>query len=162
MSQNFHEERQTVLKELASNNNLHSVLLNPGPSLTYFTGLHFHLSERPVVFALPVEGLPTLILPELEAGKAQELPFKAQVHTYGENPLTWGEVFKDALSNFPKSEFLAGMEYRQMRLLEYNLLTGALPKIQIEPAEEIIAQLRMSKSTGEIEHMREAVRIAEN
>ena len=28
---------------------LDAVILNPGPTLTYLTGVHFHLMERPVV-----------------------------------------------------------------------------------------------------------------
>ena len=32
-----------------STSGLDAVILNPGPTLTYLTGLHFHLMERPVV-----------------------------------------------------------------------------------------------------------------
>ena len=35
--------------------NLDAVILNPGPTLTYLTGVDFHLMERPVVlFVAPI------------------------------------------------------------------------------------------------------------
>ena len=40
------------LEKLAASfrtSDLDAVILNPGPTLTYLTGLHFHLMERPVV-----------------------------------------------------------------------------------------------------------------
>ena len=37
---------------------LDAVALNPGPSLTYLTGLHLHLMERPTVAIFPREGKP--------------------------------------------------------------------------------------------------------
>ena len=36
---------------------LDAVILNPGPTLTHLTGLHFHLMERPVVLMLLVLAL---------------------------------------------------------------------------------------------------------
>ncbi|MBC6940887.1 MAG: aminopeptidase P family protein, partial [Anaerolineae bacterium] len=32
-----------------STSGLDAAILNPGPTLTYLTGLHFHLMERPTV-----------------------------------------------------------------------------------------------------------------
>ena len=42
--------RQTY--RLASNSNPDAVILNPGPTLKYLTGINFHLMERPVVYSL--------------------------------------------------------------------------------------------------------------
>ena len=41
--------RQRKLAAALRKHDLDAIALNPGPSLTYLTGLHFHLSERPVV-----------------------------------------------------------------------------------------------------------------
>ena len=42
------------------------LVLNAGPSLAYFSGLHFHLMERPVVFLLVTGETPIIVLPDLE------------------------------------------------------------------------------------------------
>ena len=80
---------------------LDAVALNPGPMLTYFTGLHFHLMERPtVLLAMPGqlrnEVTAALILPELEMQKVQTGPIRLQTFTYGDNPATWAQAFANA------------------------------------------------------------------
>lgn len=64
---NRHDKLSVVLE----NAGLKGIALNPGSSLTYLTGLHFHLSERPVVFLFQVDGPPVLVLPELESQKLE-------------------------------------------------------------------------------------------
>ena len=78
--------RQARLSKALENSELTALALNPGPSLSYLTGLHFHLSERPIV-AIFVPHTPTILtLPELEAGKTEGLPYPIQVFPYGEDP----------------------------------------------------------------------------
>ena len=48
---------------------LDAVALNPGPTLTYLSGVRFHLMERPVVLIVARDGDPVLVLPELETPK---------------------------------------------------------------------------------------------
>ena len=50
---------------------LDAVALNPGSTLTYLTGAHFHLMERPVVLLVAPGQEPALILPELEMLKVE-------------------------------------------------------------------------------------------
>ena len=59
--------RHERLSKALTDANLDALVLNPSPSLTYLTGLHFHLSERPVVGIFTPGGKPVLVLPELEA-----------------------------------------------------------------------------------------------
>ncbi len=69
MSTNPLLSRQKKLNRILSTAGLGGLVLNPGPSLVYLTGLHFHLSERPVVvFFIPGEN-PVIVLPELEQEK---------------------------------------------------------------------------------------------
>jgi Xaa-Pro dipeptidase len=51
---------------------LPGIALNPGPTLTYLTGLHFHLMERPTVLLISAEGEMALVLPALEGRQAGE------------------------------------------------------------------------------------------
>ncbi len=75
---------------------LDAVALNPGPSLVYLTGLHFHLSERPVVVFFIPGSAPVIVLPELEAAKVRSLDFAVTPLLYGEDPSTWGASFHQA------------------------------------------------------------------
>ena len=44
-------DRQNKLFVALRTMGLEALVLNPGPSLFYLTGLRFHLSERPAVYA---------------------------------------------------------------------------------------------------------------
>src|SRR5512145_2499077 len=108
------------------NSKLDAVVLNPGPTLTYLTGQQFHLMERPVVLFIAPGKVPALVLPELEALKAERFPYKVQVFTYGENPLEWGEAFRKAILALDLDGKQIGVEFRQLRLLEFDyLIAGA-------------------------------------
>lgn len=56
--------RQAKLSAALRQANLPALVLNPGPSLTYLTGLHFHLSERPVLVIFQPDQAPVIILPQ--------------------------------------------------------------------------------------------------
>ncbi len=140
---------------------LDALALNPGPSLTYFTGLHFHLMERPVVALFPVGAMPVIILPELESGKLSGVPYPVQAFTYGENPATWQGVFDRAAAAVQFDSPRIGVEPTRLRFLELRLLENALPAAHFDSAQAALAAVRMRKEPGEIEAMRQAVRVAQ-
>ncbi|MBN2146781.1 MAG: aminopeptidase P family protein [Anaerolineales bacterium] len=141
--------------------NLNALALNPGPSLVYLTGLHFHLSERPVlVFFVPHEPL-MIALPELEMAKVKALPYPVQAFPYPEDPLEWPAVFRQTALAAHVDKQAVGVEPRRIRLLEYRLLQEAAPKANYLSAEESIAALRMQKDGSEISAMRKAAQIAQ-
>jgi Xaa-Pro dipeptidase len=153
--------RQQKLNSILSAAGLDAMVLNPGPSLVYLTGLHFHLSERPVaVFIVPGRDL-TIVLPELEQEKLKHLPFSLQAFPYGEDPATCLNALRNAVhaAKLPSSRI--GVEPNQLRYLEYHLLSEAAPKADFIPAEESVASLRMYKDSDELSAMRQAVDIAE-
>ncbi|MCJ7537674.1 MAG: aminopeptidase P family N-terminal domain-containing protein, partial [Anaerolineales bacterium] len=90
-------ERQNRVATAMKTAGLQGMALNAGPSLTYLSGLHFHLSERPVVGLFTMDNPPVFVLPELEAGKLGQLSYSFQEYTYGEDPETWLNVFRKAL-----------------------------------------------------------------
>lgn len=140
---------------------LEAIILNPGPSLFYLTGLHFHLSERPVLAVfIPHEPL-IIVLPELEVGKMDMLPFPFQAFPYGEDPSRWGGILRQGLKAAKIEAGLAGIEPRRLRYLELSLLREAAPNLDYTSAESVIASLRMYKDNGEVEAMHKAVNIAQ-
>jgi Xaa-Pro dipeptidase len=139
---------------------LDAVILNPGPTLTYLTGLHFHLMERPVVLVFTPEKNPALILPELEMEKLRGLditPFP-----YGENPNQWDAAFRGALQSLGLDGKRIGVEPRQLRLLEFQYVRGAAPEAEYPDAASALAGLRLRKDPAEVAKMKRAVEIAQS
>jgi Xaa-Pro dipeptidase len=135
--------------------------LNPGPSLTYLTGLHFHLSERPVVGLFSPEKPPVIVLPELESGKLKNLDYPCLSFPYGEDPAKWPAAFARGLEEAGLTNHTIGIETRRMRLLEYYLIKSSAPQASFKPADEAIAEMRMKKDSAEASLMRTAVKIAQ-
>mgnify|MGYP001180901758 CR=1 FL=1 len=140
--------------------NLDAVVLNPGPTLTYLTGLHFHLMERPVVLFFTGEGNPAIVLPELEMQKMIGLPLTP--FPYGENPDGWNAAFRGAVQSLGLDGKKIGVEPRQLRLLEFQYVRSAAPKADFPDASSALAEIRLRKDQDEIGKMRRAVQIAQS
>ncbi|HWQ84163.1 MAG TPA: aminopeptidase P family N-terminal domain-containing protein, partial [Anaerolineales bacterium] len=153
--------RQARLFPLLPQDGLDALVLNPGPTLSYLTGLSFHLSERPVVLILAPTDSPVLILPELEAGKIDTLLFPIRSFAYDEDPDSWPDVFKQAVRAAHIQRSTVGVESGRMRFLELSLLQTASKDIRFEAADPTLARLRMQKDPYEIDQMRTAVQIAQ-
>jgi Xaa-Pro dipeptidase len=158
-----HQYRQSQLTVMLQTSGFSAMLLNPGPSLVYLTGLSFHLMERPVVALFVPHTPPILILPELEAAKVAHLSYPVQTFTYGEDPATWATVFQQgfkAARLIPGSR--VGVEPTRLRVLELRLVEATQPEMYFISAEEIIASLRMYKDQAELAAMKTAVQIAQH
>jgi Xaa-Pro dipeptidase len=155
-------ERQDRLQNAMESAGFRAMAINASPSLAYLTGLEFHLSERPVVTLFSVDNSPVIVLPELEAGKLEQVSYPIQGFTYGEDPDTWLGVFRDGLraANFSGQE--VGVEPRWMRLLELNYLEGADLGMTVISGEDCLTQVRICKDDFEIQAMQKAVDIAHN
>ncbi len=154
-------KRQKKIIDVLGNQGLDGLVLNAGPSLTYFTGLHFHLMERPVVLFLAFGKTPQIVLPELEKAKLENLDFALEAYPYPENPSLWPPLFKKACDSLGLGEKRIGFEPRQLRLLEYSYLTGAAEDISFHPGDKAIALCRSIKDATEVERMQKAVNIAQ-
>ena len=155
----FAQKRQSNLAVALKDAGLDAIALNPSQSLTYLTGLHFHLSERPVVGLFMPDAPPRLVLPELEAAKIAALDYPLQATTYGEEPNTWMQAFSKGFGTSGAS--VIGVEDGAMRLLEYRLLQTVFPNAKFVDATDSIGSLRMYKDRSEIAAMQQAAEIAE-
>ena len=137
-------------------NSLESMAVVPGPNMAYLTGSEFHLSERPVVLFLDQDNS-TFILPELESPKISNLDVESITYDDKDGP-------EGAFRSFAsKNHFTKlGIESRTIRHLELNLLKTTGITSEFVDAIDIFAELRMVKSSEEIECMTKAVKIAEN
>jgi Xaa-Pro aminopeptidase len=141
---------------------LDAVILNPGPTLTYLSGLHFHLMERPVVLLFAKDQDPAIVLPELELQKTVDLPYKLQVFAYPENPVEWDNAFRKAVQALGLDGKRIGVEPRQLRLLEFRHVKSGAPEADYPDASDVLSSLRLKKDKAEVEAMRKAVKIAQD
>ncbi|GAB4572060.1 MAG: aminopeptidase P family protein [Anaerolineales bacterium] len=156
---------QTRLEKLTASlrtSNLDAVILNPGPTLKYFSGLSFHLMERPVVLFVAPGKDPVLVLPELELPKVDLFPYKVQGIAYGENPLEWDGAFRKAVQALGLDGKRIGVEPRSLRLMEFRHVKAGAPEADYPDASDVLAELRLRKDKAEVDAMRKAVKIAQD
>jgi Xaa-Pro dipeptidase len=153
-------QRINQLNQLAERSNLDCVAIMPGPNMHYFTGLSFHLSERPTVALFPLHGQAALVLPAFEATQTGRSPIDWQTFTYvdGQAPL---EAFQAASRALKLSDAKIGVEALRMRVLELRLLEKSAPGATFNEAEAPTGALRMIKDADEIAAMRRAIKITE-
>jgi Xaa-Pro dipeptidase len=154
-------KRLLDLEQLIQDSNLDALVINPGPTLTYLTGLSFHLMERPTVLIIVPGQQPVIILPELEQAKLAQSFFPLKSFCFGDNPATWQNTF-DQVGKVNKWDHkIIGVESNRLRFLELRFLQVSLPNAIFQSADGVLTQLRMRKDSGELTNMREAVRIAQ-
>jgi Xaa-Pro dipeptidase len=140
---------------------LGALALNPGPSLFYFTGLSFHLMERPVIALLSDEAELRMVVPELEQAKAESSPVSFKIFTYGEQEGAASEALSQAVTDLGLGGGKIGIEPLRMRFHELELLQAAIPRATFAPTDGAISSLRIRKGEAEIAAMQRAVVIAE-
>ncbi|UYY59049.1 M24 family metallopeptidase [Sphingomonas sp. S2-65] len=132
-----------------------AILVEPGSSLVYFTGLRWGRSERLTALVLPVEGEPCIVTPFFEAPRTREglaIPADVRVWQEHEDPLR-------LIAGFLRERRLAarpiGIE-ETARFFAFDGLRRALPDTQIVSANPVVRGCRMIKSPAEIALMQRA------
>jgi Xaa-Pro dipeptidase len=145
-----------------SSGGLDCLALVPGPNMAYLTELPFHMSERPVIAFLRAAGQPALLVPQLEAVKAEQTPQAAgwQLFVYSDVEGPDGACARACEFLGLAGQRLA-VERLTMRVLELEMVRRDAPGVQIIPAEPLLSALRVTKDTEELSRMRQAVAIAE-
>ena len=147
--------------EVMNTRGLDALALNPGPSLIYLSGLHFHLMERPTVLLLSRSGRAVMVLPELERGKLQGAAAGFIACAYGDDPAAWPAAFAKAAAALGLQEGRIGLEPTRLRYLELQYLQEAFPNVDFVDGGAILEALRILKEPVEVEKMRQAARIAQ-
>jgi Xaa-Pro dipeptidase len=155
------QNRMKQVIELLKSNHLHALALNAGVDLTYFCGLQFHLSERPVVLIISSTSEPILIHPELETEKVKSASIPLKSIAYGEDQSQWLKSFTKAFDGLQLEKKNVGVNPTSMRFLELEYLKKASPESQFVSAAAILSTMRIQKDPVEISSIEKAVEIAE-
>ena len=106
----MHQQRLEKLNRQVLAHGFDGIALVPGPNMVYLSGIHAHLSERPIVCFIPVDDDPAIIIPTLEASKAQA----AGIHE--DRIFSWSDeegytsAFQQACAQLELSDYLLGVE----------------------------------------------------
>lgn len=157
----MNKHRLAAIQTQLKNQNLAAMALMPGPNLLYVSGMHTHLSERPLVLLVPQSGDPAVIIPLLEAPKATAAGLQAErIFAWGD-----GEGYMGAFQQACQAMGLAGqtiaVEKLYMRMLEWDMLEEFAAGLQREYADPILNGLRLVKDAEEVAKMQKAVDSAE-
>ncbi|WCM28900.1 Xaa-Pro peptidase family protein [Sphingomonas sp. QA11] len=152
------EERRARIARaqgLMKANGIGAVLIEPGSSLIYFTGVRWGRSERLTAAVLPVEGDPCIVTPFFEEPSVRQtlgVPAEVRVWQEDEDPLA-------VVAGFLKDRKLAarpiGIE-ETLRYFAVNGLARALPGAKLVSANPAVRGCRMIKTAPEIALMQAA------
>lgn len=151
-------ERQTRIaraQALMRANGIGAVLIEPGASLTYFTGVRWGRSERLTAAIIPVEGDPCIVTPFFEEPSIRQslaIPAEVRVWQEDQNPL-------ERVAGFLRDRKLAGKPVgieETARFFAFDGLARALPSAKLVSANPVVRGCRMIKSAAEIALMQAA------
>ena len=150
--------RLTRAQSLMKAAGIGAVLIEPGSSMIYFTGVRWHTSERLTLAILPVEGEPCIVTPFFEEPSVREtlaVPAEVRVWQEDENPLA-------VVAGFLRDRKLAarpiGLE-AEVRYFAYAALARVLPDAKIVSADPVVRACRMLKTPAEIALMQAATEV---
>ena len=152
------EERLARLakaRALMKQNNIGAIIVEPGASLDYFTGVQWWRSERLTAAVIPVQGDPIVVTPFFEKPSVEEslkIPAEVRVWQEDEEPL---KLVADFLKERGVAAVPVGFEETN-RYWILDRLTQQLPGVKIVSANPVARALRMLKTPAELALMQAA------
>jgi Xaa-Pro aminopeptidase len=146
------EERARRLaraQALMKANGIGAILIEPGSTMVYFTGVQWWRSERLTAAIIPVEGQPCIVTPFFEEPSVREtlaVPAEVRVWQEDENPLAVvaGFLRDRKLANRP-----VGIE-ETARFFAFDGMRKLLPDMRLVSANPVVRGCRMVKTPAEI------------
>ena len=147
--------RITKAQRLMTEHGLGAILMEPGTSMRYFTGVGWSLSERTFALLLPARGEPGWICPAFEEARARELiRFGHDVRTWQEDESPFALV-AGLLRDRGLATGRLGLE-EQVRFLMVDGLRRDAASAALVSATPVSAGCRMFKSPAELALMQRA------
>lgn len=150
--------RISKVQGLMKSRGLSALVVEPGASLTYFTGVRWGRSERVTAAVIPVEGEALIVTPHFEEPSVREslaIPAEIRVWQEDENPaaVAAGWLKERRLAGGP-----IGVE-ETVRFFVSDGLAQLLPGVKVVSGADVVRGCRMIKSPAEIALMQTATDI---
>ncbi|MBE2183907.1 MAG: aminopeptidase P family protein [Anaerolineae bacterium] len=137
-----------------------AVAIMPGTSMHYFTGLHYFLSERPIILFVLPDKL-GLVVPKLELATIQKrADLNAELFPWDDEEW-FMPAFQRAVDMLGLRGKTLGIDSLTMRAAEVLGLQAVDPTLTLKPVEEALLRIRAIKTPDEIALMRRAARASE-
>ncbi|HVI97853.1 MAG TPA: Xaa-Pro peptidase family protein [Sphingomonas sp.] len=136
-------------------NGIGAVVIEPGSSMVYFTGVEWWRSERLTAAILPVEGKVCIVTPffeELSVHETLAIPAEVRVWQEDEDPLA-------VVAGFLKDRKLAAQPIaieESVRFFAFDGLRKVLPGARLVSANPVVRGCRMVKTPAELALMQTA------
>ncbi|HYD12563.1 MAG TPA: Xaa-Pro peptidase family protein [Allosphingosinicella sp.] len=157
ISREEYQARIDSAQILMAEHDIGAILIEPGASLTYFTGVQWWRSERLTAAVIPREGEAAIVTPHFEEPSVREsLKIAADVRVWNEHedPLAVvAGILRDRRVTDP-----VGIE-ETVRFFAVDGLRRAMPRVEIRPGAPVVRGCRMIKSAHELALMQKAADI---
>ena len=148
-------QRLTRARALMQRHGIGAILIEPGASLDYFTGVQWWRSERLTAAVIPAQGDPVIVTPFFEKPSVEEslnVPAEVRVWQEHEDPF---RIVADFLRERGAAQSPVGFE-ETVRYFAVDRLQPLVPKTKIVSADPVVRALRMIKSPAELALMQAA------
>lgn len=150
--------RLTGARSLMQRHGIGAILVEPGASLDYFTGVQWGRSERLTAAIIPADGDPIIVTPFFEKPSVEEslnIPAEVRVWQEHDEPL---KLVADFLRERKAASAPVGFEETN-RYFILDRLQRQLPGVKVVSADPVVRGLRMIKSPAELALMQSAADI---
>ena len=147
--------RLAKARALMQRGGIGAILIEPGASLDYFTGVRWSRSERLTAALIPAAGDPIIVTPFFEKPSvAESLGVPAEIRTWNEDeePL---RLVADWLRERKLAGAPVGIEETN-RFFIVDRLKAQLPRVAVRNANAVVRGCRMFKSPAELALMQAA------
>ena len=151
-------QRIAKARTLMKQNGIGALIVEPGASLDYLTGVQWWRSERLTAAVIPVQGDPIVVTPFFEKPSVEEslkIPAEVRVWQEDEEPLK-------VVAEFLKERGVAGPPVGFEETNRYwilDRLRQQLPDVKVVSANPVVRSQRMLKSPAELALMQAAADI---
>lgn len=148
-------ERLARARSLMAQHGIDALIIEPGASLVYFTGVRWWRSERMTAAILPRDGDPVIVTPFFEKPSVEEsLGIDAAVRVWqeDESPIA---LLASVLRDMGLERGQIGIE-ETVRFFASDGLAHALPHARLVSANPVVRGCRMRKTAAEIALMQAA------
>jgi Xaa-Pro dipeptidase len=143
-----HLARIARAQQLMRAQGLAALLIEPGASMVYFTGVQWHRSERLTAAILPREGTPCIVTPHFEEPSVREsLKVPANIRVWNEDEDPHGII-----AGFLRDRRLTGPVgiEETVRFFAVDNLRRARPGLETRPGAAVVRGCRMIKTAHEL------------